>query len=598
LRRNRRKKKGETYEYWTLVESVRTANGPRQRIVANIGKEPGLDEDERYGWEDIARLLDGEDEGGANGQTDMFTTPTPTPEKPFWVEANLSKMRVERLREFGKPYVSLALWRKLRLHRFFQEHMPRGKERIGWDQVAFILSCGRFCEQASELALAERWYANTALEDLLEVPVDAIYDNRLYRGLDELLGLRHQLFSHLRERYESMFGARFEFLLYDITSTYFEGQCTGNPQAQRGYSRDSRPDCKQVCIGLVVTPEGLPLAYEVFEGNRADVTTVEDIVDVMEKHYGPAERIWVMDRGMVSEDNLDYLREKQALYIVGTPKAHLKKFSRQLLEQADWSKVHDGVEVKLIEHPDGRGTEQYVLCRSEDRASKERAMLEKQRQRLRQKLEQIHTSLRKRPQEPEKIGRRIGRWLGRNTIAEKVFSVEVKTNHEGKACALEYREDESKCGWAAQAHGAYLLRTNCLDKNPESLWRWYIQLTQAEDAFRCCKSDLGMRPVFHHIEERVQAHIMVCFLSLVMWRCFEMQMKACGLGNCARQALIEIERIRSMDVIVPTKNDTEVHVRVVSKPDDLAVQLLQKLGLKLPNRPKIIQNVVEKMDSK
>jgi len=533
LRRNRRKKKGETYEYWTLVESVRTANGPRQRIVANIGKEPGLDEDERYGWEDIARLLDGEDEAGANGQTDMFTPSRPELEKPFWVEANLSKMRVERLREFGKPYVSLALWRRLRLHQFFQEHMPRGKERIGWDQVAFILSCGRFCEQASELALAERWYANTALEDLLDVPVDAIYDNRLYRGLDELLGLREPLFRHLRERYESMFGSRFEFLLYDITSTYFEGQCTRNPQAQRGYSRDSRPDCKQVCIGLVVTPEGLPLAYEVFEGNPADVTTVEDIV-----------------------------------------------------------------EVKLIEHPDGQGTEQYVLCRSEDRASKERAMLEKQRQRLRQKLEQIHASLCKRPQDPEKIGRRIGRWLGRNTIAEKIFSVDVKTNHEGKACALEYREDESKCGWAAQAHGAYLLRTNCLDKNPESLWRWYIQLTQAEDAFRCCKSDLGMRPVFHHIEERVQAHIMVCFLSLVMWRCFEMQMKACGLGDCARQALIEIERIRSMDVIVPTKNDTEVHVRVVSKPDDLAVQLLQKLGLKLPNRPKIIQNVVEKMDSK
>jgi len=299
LRRHRRQKKGVSYEYWTLVESVRTARGPRQRIVANIGKAPGLDEDERHGWEDIPRLLDGDQgEAGEQRQEDLFGAPAPP--KDFWAEANLAAIRVERLREFGKPYLCLALWRRLRLNRFFQEHMPRGRERVGWDQIAFILTCGRFCEQASELALAERWYANTALEDLLGIEAEAIYDNRLYRGLDELPGLRQKLFGHLRERYEGWFGSRFEFLLYDITSTYFEGQCARNPQAQRGYSRDQRPDCKQVCIGLVVTPEGLPLAYEVFDGNRADVTTVEDMVELMERHYGAAERIWVMDRGMVS----------------------------------------------------------------------------------------------------------------------------------------------------------------------------------------------------------------------------------------------------------------------------------------------------------
>jgi len=596
LRRNRRRKKGTSYEYWTLVESVRTAKGPRQRVVAHIGKEPGLDQDSRYGWEDLAQLLDGAEVDRDPVQGDLFEKPAP--ERAFWVEANLSQMRVERLREFGKPYVSLALWRRLHLHEFFEKHFPRGKEQVGWDQIAFILTCGRFCEQASELALAERWYKNTALEDLLGVPAEAVYDNRLYRGLDKLLDSREALFTHLRQRYESLYSNRFEFLLYDVTSTYFEGQCNRNPQAQRGYSRDQRSDCKQVCIGLVVTPEGLPLAYEVFDGNRADVTTVEDIIERMEKHYGTADRIWVMDRGMVSEDNLDLLRQKKALYIVGTPKSHLKKFARDLLDQGDWSEVRDGVEVKLLEHPDGEGSEQYVLCRSRDRAQKERAMLEKQRQRLREKLDQIDAGLRKRPQCHANTERRIGRWLGRNTLAEKVFQVELEVNKEGKACALCYREEEAKSDWAAQAHGAYLLRTNCLKKDPQSLWRWYIQLTQAEEAFRCCKSDLGLRPVFHHTEHRVQAHILVCFLSLVLWRSFEMWMHACGLGNCARQALTEIERIRSMDVIVPVKGDSEVQVRLVSKPDALAAELLRKMGLKLPNRPKISENVVETFEGK
>jgi transposase len=221
-------------------------------------------------------------------------------------------------------------------------------------------------------------------------------------------------------------------------------------------------------------------------------------------------------------------------------------------------------------------------------------MLEKQLQRLREKLRLIDESLRKRPQCPEKTGRRIGRWLGRNTLAEKVFKVEVEINAEGKACALQTSEESSKSDWANHAHGAYLLRTNCLDKDPQSLWRWYIQLTQAEEAFRCCKSDLGLRPVFHHTEDRVQAHILVCFLSLVLWRSFEMGMQACGLGSCARQALMEIERIRSMDVVVPVKNGNEMHVRLVSKPDTLAAELLRILGLKLPSRPKIIENVVEK----
>ena len=252
LRRNRKRAGGEVYEYWTLVESVRTVRGPRQRIVATLGKLPGLDEDERLGWEEVRRLLDGRPREDA--QADLFLE---TPEPPQWAQVNLSEIRVERVRQFGKVYVALALWRRLSLHSFFEENMHQGHEQIDWATVACILSVGRFCAQSSELALSESWYAHTALDDLLGVnPVD-VYDNRLYRGLDELLLLREALFGHLRERYRSMFGSRFEFLLYDITSTYFEGQCQRNPQAQRGYSRDKRLDCKQVCIGLVVTPEGL-----------------------------------------------------------------------------------------------------------------------------------------------------------------------------------------------------------------------------------------------------------------------------------------------------------------------------------------------------
>jgi hypothetical protein len=283
LRRNRKRKNGEVYEYWTLVESVRTSRGPRQRIVAMLGKLPGLDEDERAGWEEITRLLDGRSREDTQG--DLFREAS---DPPQWAQVNLSEVRVERVREFGKVYVALALWRRLGLHEFFEQNARQGRERIDWATVACILSLGRFCAQSSELALSENWYAHTALDDLLGVCASDVYDNRLYRGLDEVLPLREALFEHLRERYRSLFGSRFEFLLYDITSTYFEGQCERNPQAQHGYSRDKRPDCKQVCIGLVVTPEGLPLAYEVFAGNRADVTTVEEIVDLMEKKYGCA----------------------------------------------------------------------------------------------------------------------------------------------------------------------------------------------------------------------------------------------------------------------------------------------------------------------
>jgi transposase len=557
-------------------------------VVATLGKIAGLDQDERAGWDEIARLLDGRPRTAV--QQELFGEGAP--DSPEWAYVDISQVRVERVREFGKVYLALALWRRLGLHEFFKQHCRHGREWVDWATVACILSAGRFCAQSTELALSERWYATTALDDLLGVNVADVYDNRLYRGLDEVLGLRERLFGHLRQRYENLFGTRFEFLLYDVTSTYFEGECARNPQALRGYSRDKRPDCKQVCIGLVVTPEGLPLAYEVFAGNRADVTTVEDIVDLMERKYGRAERIWAMDRGMVSEENLEYLREKNALYIVGTPKSRLRKFERELLEQADWQQVEHGVEVKLIDHPDGQGQEHYVLCRSKARHEKEAAMLRGQMERLRIKLHQIDVSLRKRPANPEKVGRRIGRWLGRNTAAENVFTVDV-IMRDGLASGLRIEEDQSKMDWCKASHGSYLLRTNCSEQDPRKLWRWYIHLTEVEDAFRVGKSDLGLRPLHHHREDRVQAHIMICFLGLTMWRTLEMWLKGKGLGDCARQVLKQMATVHSMDVVLPVRNRGKVRMRLVAKPERLTTELLAHLDLRLPTRPKKVQNVVE-----
>jgi transposase len=597
LRRNRRTVDGESYEYWTLVRTVRTAKGPRQEIVACLGKEPGLESPTRYGWEDIADLLEGRRPAPVQGQLGQ-----PLPERPKaqWAQVDLGGVRVERVREFGQVYLGLSLWRRLGLHTLLKEIIEPGQEEVPWELTACILTLARFCGQRSELEVAERWYADSVLEDLLGVAFTQVNESRLYRGLDVLLEHKEKLCTHLIDRYRDWFGVEFEFLLYDVTSTYFEGQALANEKAERGYSRDHRPDCKQVNIGLVVTPDGLPIGYEVFSGNTADVTTVEDMVELMEKKYGQAKRIWVMDRGMISEENIDFLRARDARYLVGTPKSQLKQFQTQLLEKEHWAEVQEGIQVKLVPHPDGGTDEQYILCRSSARRQKEAAMIELARKRLRVQLDKTHASLQKRPaRDPGLIERRVGRWLGRFPAAERLISVTVERNGEGHASGLKITEHPERSAWAEQAHGAYLLRTNCMEKDPTKLWRWYIQLSQAEDAFRISKSDLSLRPVFHQKTERVEAHILVCFLSLALWRTLEMWMRGKGLGTCSRQLLKEVATVRSMDVILPVKEGQseqtrEIRLRVVARPDRLVAQLLVRLGLDLPNTPKLVQNVVEK----
>lgn len=586
LRRNRRNIRGASYDYWTLVESVRTKRGPRQRIVATIGKAGEYKKEERIGWEEIGRILDGKPEG----TKDLFRKQEETPE---WAAVDVRGVRVERMRQFGGVYLGLVLWRRLKLDKIFEELQVSGREEIDWPNMFSILTVGRFCQPSSELAITESWYEKTALGDLLGISVEKVNENRIYRALDYLLPHKDEVCKHLQGQYVEWFGAKFDFLFYDVTSTYFEGKCPHNIQAKRGYSRDKRPECKQVCIGLVVNVEGLPVGYEVFDGNRRDVTTLEEMVELMETKYGQAQRVWVLDRGIVSEDNLDFLRERSAKYIVGTPRGMLKDFEKSLSEK-DWVEVEFGVEVKIVEHPE-YGKEKFVICRSRQRGEKERAILEKQLQKLETELKKVKEGIEKgRLKKADKVERRIGRWMGRYPKAERLFDVEL-VKEEKRLVDIKIERRNEQFEWAEKVHGSYILRTNLTEEDPKKLWKIYMQLNQAESAFRMKKNDLGMRPIFHQKEHRVQAHIFICFLALAMYKSLELWMAAKGLGSSPAKVLREFKEIRSMDVVLPVKDRNPIRLRLVGRPDKYVQILLYKLGIKIPNRPKMMSNVVENL---
>jgi transposase len=588
LRRHSKKVAGEDYGYWSLVESIRTVRGPRQRIVATIGKLPDYDQEEQIGWDEIGRILDGK--------------PSPEPglfdkseEPPVWAKVNLNRVSVERLRHFGDIYLALLLWSRLGFAAFCKERLPAGREEIPWSVMVCILVIARFCAPSSELQIADSWYGKTALDDLLGVPFDKINEDRLYRSLDALLPHKDELCRHLQARYGELFGTTFDFLFYDITSTHFEGNAKGNPQAQRGYSRDGRPDCPQVCIGLVASREGLPLSFEIFDGNRVDVTTPKEMIQIMEGKYGKANRIWIMDRGMVSEDNLDYMRQKGARYLVGTPKSLLKKFEQQLLSQ-DWEEVQSGVEVRLCPAPDNQG-ETFVLCRSQGRREKENAILNRFVQNMAVGLVKMAAGMAAgKLKDRQKAERRIGRLQERNSRAASLFTITVTETgtEKEKKLQMTVHKNEDRYRQLLENGGYYLLRTNWIEADPKTLWSTYIQLTEVEDAFRTAKHDFGMRPIYHQKKERTQAHILVCFLSLAMWRTLQQWMKSSGLGTAPRKLLEEMREIKSIDVLLPTR-DKQIRLRVVSTaPKELKV-LLKKMRALLPNRPKIIENVVQKI---
>ena len=563
LRRCHRTKDGKRHAYWALVQSYRTARGPRQRVVAWLG---AMDEQGRLGVKRCA-------EPDPAQQSGLFGQPAPE-----WIEVDLKRVRVERKREFGGPWIGLELMRHLQLDQFLGEQLPAGREEVAWSLMAMVLVLSRLCDPSSELGVAERFYTGSALGDLLGIPAEKINEDRLYRALDALLPHKSALEKHLKEKLGELFTLDYDLLLYDVTSTYFEGQAQDNPQAQRGYSRDHRPDCKQVNIALVVSRCGMPLGYEVFAGNRHDATTVEEMVQHMETLYGRANRIWVMDRGMVSEDNVEFLREGGRRYILGTAKQSLKKFEQELLAE-EWQQVQEGLEVRMIPAPEGK--EVFILCRSRERQAKEEAMHARFEARIEQGLNKITASCEKRKQKPLAVATRVGRLLGQNTRAAGLFDVHVDEAADGRA-GLRWSKLEAWREWARLSEGCYLLRSNVREWSAEDLWRAYIQLTEAEAAFRIHKSDLMIRPVWHHKQERVQAHILVCFLAYVLWKTLAAMCRQAGLGDEPRQVFEALSEIALVDVVLPTRNGVVVRKRCISQPSEHQQILLQRLTLQLP----------------
>jgi transposase len=556
-------KDGKRHAYGALVESYRTARGPRQRVIAWLG---GMDERGRLA---VRRCAQRE----AAVQNELFTENVPE-----WVEVDLKRVRVERSRHFGGPWLGLELARRLELDRFLETALPSGREEISWASMALVLMLGRLCEPSSELHLAEHFYQASALPDLLGVPAEKINEDRLYRALDALLPYKAGLEKHLKEKLGSLFELDYDLLLYDVTSTYFEGEAAGNPLALRGYSRDHRPDCKQVNIALLVSRCGMPLGYQIFAGNRHDATTLEQMVGHIEGLYGRANRIWVLDRGMVSEQNVAFLREGGRRYIVGTAKSSLKKFERKLLA-SDWKQVHEGLEVRLVPAP--QGSEVFILCRSAEREAKEHAIRKRFEQRIEAGLQKMAESCRKRKQRPTVIATRVGRLLGRNTRAAALFEVHVESDAAGFA-RLHWSRSEARDEWARLSEGCYVLRSNVTDWTPEELWRAYVQLTEAEAAFRIQKSDLQIRPVWHQRQDRVEAHILVCFLAYVLWKTLAGMCRQAGLGGEPRVLFENLSELSLVDVVLPTRSGTLIKKRCISQPTQHQLILLQRLGLRPP----------------
>lgn len=569
LRRCRSTKKNQ-YSYWELVESYRTERGPRQRVVAYLGN---MSEEKRLGVQQAAT--------GATGswQSHLFDEAG----EPEWVEVDAKRVRVEGVRDFGGCWLGLEISQRLDLIPLLERLLSEGREDIPWSMMAMMLILMRLCEPSSELRIAEHLYERSTLPDFLGIPADKVNDDRLYRALDRRLPHKVEVEKHLKGRLGELFDLEYDLLLYDVTSTYFEGASVRNGQAMRGYSRDHRPDCKQVCIALVVSREGLPLGYEVFAGNRADVTTVKDIVGKIEGQYGVAGRIWVMDRGMVSEENLEYLRMGGRRYIIGTPKSQLKRFEQELLE-ADWQQVREGLEVKLCPSP--AGEESFILCRSAERAAKEKAIHNRFEERIEKGLTKLAEICQKKKQKLGAIERRVGRLLESNSRAAGLFRVEV-VEQAGGGVEVIWGKVEHWRAWAELSEGCYLLRSNVTDWDAEQLWGAYMQLTEAEAAFRIQKGDLRIRPIWHQKEERVQAHILVCFLAYVLWKMLGQMCKRAGLGNEPRKVFDEISQIKAVDVVMPTRPGTVIRNRCIAQPTKAQAVLIQMLGLQLPQRMKI-----------
>lgn len=574
LRHSTIRKDGKAHTYWRLVRSVRRDGKVSQETVAQLGE---LDATGRLRAKALARKIT-----GRPNQYELFEA-SGGPEQT--VAVRLDQIRLERSRRFGDCWLAWTLWRALGLDRMCAELMPAGREEVSWPTMAAVLVMSRLCEPSSELHIAEDFYRSTAIEDILDLPCELVNDDRLYRALDHLLPHKRMIEERLQKRLGELFDLNYDLLLYDVTSTFFEGLAERNPQAKRGHSRDHRPDCKQVCIAMVVTREGVPLSYEVFDGNRVDVTTVEEIVGVMEKRFGLADRIWVMDRGMMSRKNIAWLQETGRRYVVGASRQEVRRWQAQIVDESGWMMVREGIEVKLTRE----GDETFVLCRSAERQKKEKAMHERFSLRIEEGLAQLARRIQKAKRSLDRgpIERQIGRLLERNSRAAARFLATIIDDPASPAgLKLDWSIRPEWDDLSRLTEGCYVLRTNVNDWTAEALWQTYIQLTQAEAAFRIHKSELSIRPVWHQKKERVQAHIFVCFLAYVLWKTLEQWQQRAGLGNSPRTILDEFARLQSADIVIPLAEDSrrEIRIRCVVRPEKSQAELLARLGLRLPER--------------
>ncbi len=575
LRELRPKKDGKEHSYWSLVETVRTPEGPRQRTVCSLGE---LNTSAQARWQKTIAVFN---EQGESRQLKLFPSQVEPPENdPSVARVLLNKVRLERARQLGPCFLGLELWRRLGLDKFWEGLLDDQAAEVPWSRVAAVLAINRLCAPGSELAIEERWYPATALDELLAIPEGSLNDTRLYRCLDRLLPHKTKLERHLRERYGELFGAEFDVLLYDLTSSYVEGAGEKEPMLQRGYSRDHRPDCKQVVIALIVNAEGFPLSYETFDGNRADVSTLETVMRMVERKYGRARRVWVFDRGIVSEENLAALRRRNGQYLVGTPRSKLKQFEAELLTEG-WERVRDDVEVKRVAMPGGE--EIYVLCRTTARREKEKAMRSRFSARMEKALGQLaHRVATGKLKDRGKIERRLGRSEARYPSVADLYQMQLVETED--RLRVDWQMLPERRTWQETREGAYLLRTNLGAESAAELWTKYLQLTEAEAAFRALKSALSIRPFFHQLEARVKAHILVAFLGYALWVTLKHLLKRKQSPLTPARALALLATVQSADIVLPTIDGREIRLRRVTTPSPEQSAVLQLLGITLPQR--------------
>ena len=576
LRSNTRIKDGKQHRYYTVVESRRLQSGKVvQRQVLYLGE---INDSQQAAWRRTLEVFDEDDHRFT--PLSLFPEDRPVPADAIdSVQVKLSEMKLERARPYGNCWLGCELWRQLQLDRFWSGKLPPGRESVAWPQVLELLVVNRLIDPGSEFRVHRHWFDQSAMDVLLGQDFAVAEKDRLYRCLDRVLEHKQELFVHLQQRWKDLFDAEFDLLLYDLTSTYVEGEAEQNPKAKYGYSRDKRSDCKQVVIALIVTPAGLPLAYEVMAGNTSEKTTLRGFLDRIESLYGKARRVWLMDRGIPTEALLQEIRtsRQETFYLVGTSRAKVKQYEKRWLE-LPWHKVRESVEVKLF----AQGGELYVLAKSEGRQAKEMAMRRKKLARLLRKLRAMRRSCPKRDQLLMRVG-------AAKTDAGRAFGF-VKINlpqadQEVTKETFTFQLDKARLKETEMRDGHYLLRTNLVAEDPAVLWDRYVQLTQIEAAFKCLKSDLGIRPIHHQLEHRVDAHILIAFLAYCLTVTLRHRLRMQAPGLTPRAVLEKLAGIQMLDVSFPTTDGRRLVMPRYTEPNPEQALLLHQLNLVLPQQP-------------